>query len=225
MKIIDLSLEIHENMTTYPDPKYPPPKLEFIITPDQDWMGRYSGAFWTFNHAGTHLDSPLHFNLCGGTKTIDKVPLEVLVGPAVIIGVPQVKTGPIDSNLLAANLPEGVTTKGKRLIVWTGYTDDRWGTAKYFEDAPYLTGDAAEWIVGQGFGLVALDCQTDKFLSKELPVHNTLLSHEVYILEYICNVKQLPPKETFLVVAPLRLKGMEASPARVFAIDGSCSPQ
>ena len=83
--------------------------------------------------------------------------------------------------------------------------------------------DAAEWIVEQGVPMVAIDFQTDKPGDSAFPVHNELLSHEVYILEYINNVYQLIEKgfgrEFILSCGSLKLDGLEASTARVFAIE------
>jgi kynurenine formamidase len=60
----------------------------------------------------------------------------------------------------------------------------------------------------------------DLFGSKDIPAHNVLLAHDVYILEYICNTPKLKDPECFLIVAPLKLRGLEASPTRVFAVEG-----
>ena len=220
MRIIDLTLDISEEMPIPASAQIPPPKFDFVLTPDTHWSGTYTGAFSMTIHMGTHLDAPMHFNYGPGVKTIDKVPLDVLVGPAVIIGLPEVKAGqPVTAALLQENLPD-VSTHNKRLIIWTGYTDERYGTPNYFQEAPYLTPDAADWIIEKGFVLVGLDFQTDQPGNKAQPVHNKLLPRDIYILEYICNCHQLPEKEVFLAVAPLKLKGMEASPVRVFAIEG-----
>ena len=42
-------------------------------------------AFRTCNHTGTHMDAPTHFY--HGLPTIDQVPLEHCVGPAVLVDV------------------------------------------------------------------------------------------------------------------------------------------
>ena len=222
MKVIDITLKIQKEMTVFPDPKYGAPELDWIIKPEEDWMGRYSGRLSMHNHAGTHIDTPMHFNHFPGVNTVDVIPLDVLVGPAIVIGLPEVKTGPITAEMLAEKIPDDIITEGKRVIIWTGFNDDRWAKPDYFEDVPYFTGDAADWIVEHGFVLTASDANTDKFGDKKLPVHNTLLANGIYILEYICNVRELTMPETFLVVAPLPLKGMEAAPARAYVIEEIC---
>ena len=110
-----------------------------------------------------------------------------------------------------------IDLKGKRLVIRTGYTDKYWGKEDYFQVSPYMTADAAAWIVEKGVVLVGIDFQTDKPGDGTFPAHNMFLKNDVYILEYIVNVYQLP-QECMLVVAPLKLKGMEASACRVFAL-------
>lgn len=216
MKIVDLTITVNDKMTIFPDPAYKNPELSFIIEPEQDWMGRYSGQYRTFNHAGTHIDAPKHFNHPG---TIDEAPLEALNGPCIIVGFPGIANrAPVTGEMLKAALPKGVETKGKKLIIWTGYIDKRWYTPNFFEEAPYLTGCCADAILELGFTMVGIDCQTDEYGSKELPVHNKLLGNHVYILEYICNTAGLGNREAFLVAAPLKLQNMEASPCRAYVI-------
>src|SRR5688572_20274821 len=53
------------------------------MTPD----GYYYAAnnFFTSEHGGTHLDAPVHF--AQGKQSVDQIPLEKLVGAAVVIDV------------------------------------------------------------------------------------------------------------------------------------------
>src|SRR5262245_14066802 len=44
-----------------------------------------SNTFCTPEHGGTHLDAPIHF--AAGKRTTDQVPVEQLIGPAVVIDV------------------------------------------------------------------------------------------------------------------------------------------
>ena len=44
-----------------------------------------ANAFCTAEHGGTHLDAPIHFHETG--QTADRIPLDRLIGPAVVIDV------------------------------------------------------------------------------------------------------------------------------------------
>lgn len=219
MKVIDLTLDLYEGMPTFPVSWYPSPKMEFILNPGNDPSGshRWASKAQIFAHGGTHLDAPMHFNNSAGIKTIDKVPPETLVGAGVVLDMYHKNNlEPVTAKDLA-EAADGINLQGKRLLIRTGYTDKNWGKPDYFQVSPYLTADAAQWIVDQGIVLVGIDFQTDKPGDATFPVHNILLKNDVYILEYIVNVYDVP-RECTVVVAPLKLRAMEASTCRVFAV-------
>ena len=219
MKIIDMGLEIHEDMTRWPDPKYKAPELTWLINGDEPGprKNRFSGQIKIYNHIGTHMDSPKHY---GYNSTIDQADLNVTCGPAYVVKFPELRTGPVTAEMLAAKVPEDYDCRGKRLVIGCGYLDENWNKKEdYFKGAPYLHESAAQWIVDKGFVLVGLDLQTDGQPEKGPVSHYTFLSNGVYILEYLCNYDQWPEGESFLVAAPLKLRGMEASPVRACLID------
>lgn len=224
MKAVDLTLTIYEGMPCFPVDWYPKPKFENVLVPDTDPTGshRYASKALLFNHGGTHLDSPKHYNYFDCKKTIDIVPTEVLVGDAVSAHFPDKKNL---EEITASDLEkatQGKNLKGVRLVITTGYTDANWGKEDYFKVSPYLSIDAAEWMVKKEIAMVAIDFQTDKPGDASFPVHNILLSNEIYILEYLTNIPELIASgfgdEFTLVVGALKLKDLEASTARVFAI-------
>ena len=219
MKVIDLTLDLYEGMPTFPVPWYPSPKMEFILTPENDPTNshRYASKCQIFSHGGTHLDAPMHYNNGPGIKTIDKAPPKTLVGPCVVVDMYHKKFLEEITSQDLAGATKGMDLRGKRLVIRTGYTDKHWGSPDYFNVSPYMTADAARWIVDQGVVLVGIDFQTDKPGDGTFPAHNVLLENDVYILEYLTNVYDVP-KECILVVAPLKLRGMEASTCRVFAL-------
>lgn len=225
MKVADLTLTIYEGMPCFPVEWYPKPEFTDILHVDNDPTGshRYASKALLFAHGGTHLDSPKHFNYFDCKKTIDAVPLNVLVNDTLWVHLPDKKN--LDA-ITAEDLERataGKDRKGKGLLITTGYTDRHWGEADYFQVAPYLAVDAAEWMVANGIVMVSIDFQTDKPGDARFPVHNTLLSNEVYILEYINDVQSLIDQgfsnEFILSVGALKLQNCEASTARVFAIE------
>lgn len=224
MKVADLTLTIYEGMPCFPVSWYPSPKFEDILHVDNDPTNshRYASKAQLFSHGGTHLDSPKHYNYFDCKETIDVVPKDVLVNQCVWVHFGDKKNlEPISADDLA-KATEGVDVAGKTLLITTGYTDKHWGEADYFQVSPYLGVDAAEWMVEKKIAMVAIDFQTDKPGDAAFPVHNVLLSHKVYILEYINDVQSLFDqgfgREFILSVGSLKLKNLEASTARVFAI-------
>ncbi|MEW6398877.1 MAG: cyclase family protein [Bacillota bacterium] len=216
-RIIDLTLDLYQGMPVFPAPWYPNPEMSFVLTPDQDAAGRTASKVVLFNHAGTHMDAPLHF--VRGGQPIDRVPLETLFGTALVVDMYQ--KGNLEP-ITAQDLDTAVALRsgsGFRLLIRTGYTTRNWGRRDYFSASPYLTQDAAEWIVRQGFCLVAIDFQTDRPGDASFPVHKTLLGNGVIIVEYLTNVEAITRDRVLLVALPLRLRGLEASPCRVIAVE------
>jgi kynurenine formamidase len=69
--------------------------------------------------------------------------------------------------------------RGRAVLVNTGW-DRHWGSERYFEGHPYLTGELAEWLVRAGAVLVGIDSlNIDGIATRERPVRSVLLGHEV----------------------------------------------
>ncbi|HHV78072.1 MAG TPA: cyclase family protein [Firmicutes bacterium] len=216
-KYIDLTLDLSEGMPVFPVKWYPKPKFTMVLTPDIDPSGRYASSALVFMHAGTHVDSPMHFGEV--ERPIDTISLEVLCGPTAIIDMYDKPNGAgITAADLEARCPKSAR-RGDRVIIRTGFTTKFWGHPNYFSISPYLTKDAAEWLVEKGFCLVAIDFQTDKPGDATFPVHNTLLRNHVIIVEYLTNVEEISSDRVTMYALPLRFKGLEASPARVIVVE------
>jgi arylformamidase len=92
--IIDISRPIGPNTPVWPgDPPVLVERVARIEAGDPADVSRLQLG----THTGTHVDPPAHF-LPGGV-TVDELPLDVLVGPAVVAdltGVPAIDAGALD---------------------------------------------------------------------------------------------------------------------------------
>jgi arylformamidase len=167
------------------------------------------------SHTGTHVDPPAHF-LEGGA-TVDQLPLEVLVGPAVVVDLTG-RPGPIGpADLDAVALPGGT----ERVLMKTD-NSARWPERlqTFPDDYVALSPAGAAWMVERGVRLVGAD-----FLSVEEPdvpghpTHVTLLSAGVVILEGL-DLSAVAPGPYELVCLPLLLAGCDGAPARAVLIQG-----
>ena len=148
-------------------------------------------------HTGTHVDPPAHF--LPGTGTVDVLPLDVLIGPAVVAHFPG---GPIDRAALESlSLPEGST----RLLLRTG------------GDTGALTPDGARYLVERGVQLVGADTLSLEPDSRDYPVHRILLGVNVVIVEGL-DLSAVAPGSYQLVCLPLRIVGGDGAPARAVLI-------
>jgi kynurenine formamidase len=168
-------------------------------------------AFLTCNHTGTHMDAPAHFY--NGVRTIEQVPLEQFIGPATLVDVrhigPRGEITPTDFT----KCEEAIKTTGK-VILWTGWSS-RWGQPGYFDDYPVLSDQAATWLVERGAHLVGMDTPSPD--RDPHGAHYILLGANMVIVENLRGLEQINRNVFELIVVPLPLKGLEASPVRPIA--------
>ncbi|MEZ5003157.1 MAG: cyclase family protein [Chitinophagales bacterium] len=160
------------------------------------------------SHTATHIDAPAHF-VKNGT-TIESIPLETLVGDAVVIEIKGVKRI-TSEHLMAANIP--LTTQ--RLLIKTD-NDRYWNNEvhPFKQDFAALTKDAAHWLVNQKILLVGIDYLSIQIFTDQPDTHLILLNNNVIILETI-NLSKIVPGKYELYCMPLLVVGAEAAPARV----------
>lgn len=207
MPIYDLSVPLSVDLPTYPgDPG-------ICI---QDWSKLANGdganvSTLSFGaHTGTHVDAPAHF--FDGTKKVELLDLESLIGEAQVIHVPEEKRV-IDEDFVTANYAVGsrrVLFKTRNSAFWSGdFTEFR-------TDFTYLDLPAAQKLVQLGVKLVGIDyLSIKKFRSKDHEVHRALLSNEVIIVEGL-NLTDVPAGKYELICLPLRLRSHlgDGAPAR-----------
>ena len=178
-------------------------------------------------HMGTHIDAPMHF--IRGGDTIEDLALDRLVGEAIALDLRHKKGQvPIERADLEEAMKKvrrkGIESKrGDRLLLCTGHHERCWGSLDYWNQSPYLTEDAAQWIIDQGFAAVGYDFSQDiprdqRKPGQHGPIHTKLLGNSVYNIEYLTGLDQVAGKKVWLSAAPILIKGVEAAPARVYAI-------
>lgn len=218
MKIIDLSLPIEEGMMTFPTHWHP--VVEVTILGRHGIEGRETREIVLGTHTGTHADAPRHFIPNGGT--IDEIPLDILIGPATVADF----TGclalqEIDVKDLQQKLGTQVPP---RLILRTGWSE-YFGQMKFYNEYPFLSEKAAQWLVDRGVRLIAMDTPSpdnpahSRDSTRDSPNHKVLLGAGVVLVEYLANLKAISAASVELIVLPLKLKGGDGSPARCVAIE------
>lgn len=203
---IDVSAPIDPHTT----PVYPgntPVKLDFNLSYDQgDQLALSSYTFGA--HTGTHIDAPMHF--VEGGASVDRVPLERFVGPALVIDcTPDAKV--ID----AAELNKHRWKGARRILFRTRNSRNHWMTDPAFhEDFTYVAPDAAQLLADAGVELVGIDyLSAEKYRSSDFRTHLILLGKGIPVLEGL-QLTDVTPGTYDLIVLPLRVTGHEAAPAR-----------
>lgn len=217
MKFIDLSHTIEEGVVTYRG--LPAPIICDFWTREEskNWYEEGTsfqiGKIEMVANTGTYLDTPFHRYEEG--KDLSEILIEqTAMLEAVLIAVPFEENLSIDKSFF-----EGLNLTGKAVLVHTGW-DKKWKTDEYYVGNPFLTTDAAEYLVRQKVKLVGIDSHNiDDVAGKSRPVHSILLKNEILIVEHLCNLNQVPINTPFKFSAtPPKVKGMGTFPVRAYAI-------
>ena len=181
-------------------------------------------------HTGCHVESELHVAEDG--RAVDALPLDSVIGSAVVLDLtPVSERALLDAAALDhANdrLVEVGESIGVRdiLLLRTGWADRALGSSDYFRLSPALTAEAAEWLVAREPRCVGCDffeepaARDPGWEASEFVVHRTILGAGIPLVEGIVGLGSLPPRCEFF--APFfKFGGIEAAPARAFAVVGS----
>lgn len=158
-------------------------------------------------HTGTHVDAPAHF--IKDAAKIDSLSLEVLIGPARVVRVPDDATE-ISRDFLAEQDLAGV----ERILFHT--RNSNFWNEGFRKDFTHLLPEAAEYLIEKGIKLVGIDyLSIEKFHSGHHRTHITLLSNGVVILEGL-NLTETPTGDYELICLPLKIAegAGDGAPAR-----------
>lgn len=230
-KIIDLSLTID------PDDRYiqfprkhlcncEEPLTTFHVCSTVKQMGFHSTNISMTTQSFTHIDVPFHCFEDGIAN--DQLPLYRVIGDAVVIDMTHKKPG---EGVSARDLEDsGAEVRpGDIAIIRTGWTDQAWGTERFWNDMIYLENDACDWLIRKGIKALAQDFMTDISPMKQSGgkagagyngyAHREFLKRDIVLIEWCTNLRAISKPRVFFVCLPLKLKGTDGSAARVIAIE------
>jgi arylformamidase len=206
MRIIDVSLTVNYQLPVWPgDPPFSRTLASKIEAGAEANVSRVE----TGVHVGTHVDAPFHF--ISGGKTIDQLALETLIGPVLVVGIPEDVAVITADTIKQAGLPSGVTrtlfkTRNSRL----------WKQPHLQFDTGYVAVDntGAQYLVDCGVQLVGIDYFSIAPFVQTQPTHLTLLRAGVVIIEGL-DLSNVEPGNYMLYCLPIKLGGSDGAPARV----------
>ncbi|MBI4587488.1 MAG: cyclase family protein [Candidatus Rokubacteria bacterium] len=230
MRIVDLSMTVEECDSA----PFAKEEVYFKLKPIVKWeeKGFVSNMVEMTVHAGTHIDSPHHF--FREKPSVEQLPLDALIGEAVVLdltfkGTPKARITPEDLDRAERALEEkGLRIRpGGILFLRTDWpkghstTDPSW-----WNDSPYLTKEAAEWLVARrpavlGYDFAQEEKGTDyqnaeEILTSGMRVHRTILPKITCQIENLVNLHQIP-SHVKVIALPAKWR-TESAPARVVAI-------
>jgi arylformamidase len=204
---IDVSVAIDPSTL----PVYPgdaPAKFKTLLSYDKGDKLALSGLDMG-THTGTHIDAPLHF--IQGGATIDKIGLDQLNGPAIVIECSR-EAAVIDTAELNKH-PEW--RKAKRILFKTRNSyENIWDKKEFDKSFVAFAPDAAKLMADAGVQVVGIDyLSAEKFGATEPLAHRALLGKGIAIIEGL-DLRPAKAGEYELLLLPLKVVGLEGAPAR-----------
>ena len=193
-----------------------------------------SNSFSAPEHGGTHLDAPVHF--AQGKQTADQVPLENLIGAAVVIDVSEKALKNPDYLVSIKDVEDweqknDSISQGSIVLFHTGYgqyypdakkyfgTDEKGAAAIAHLHFPGIEPATAEWLATKRkIKALGLDTPSiDYGQSKDFKTHQTLLGRNIPAFENVANLDKLPAKGAYVVALPMKIKNGSGGPLRIVA--------
>jgi kynurenine formamidase len=214
--LVDVSHVVEHGMITYKG--LPAPLVCDFLSREQSHLLYAPGTEFHIGkiemvaNTGTYLDSPFHRYVNG--KDLSELPLEGLANLDGVVVPADLSQG----RAIGRAAFQGLDLRGKVVLVRTGW-DRHWRTDEYFEGHPFLTKDAAEYLLEAGVALVGIDSlNIDDTADLSRPVHSLLLAGEVPIVEHLRGLARLPGAGFRFFAVPVKVKGMGTFPVRAFGI-------
>ncbi|HXG21865.1 MAG TPA: cyclase family protein [Methylomirabilota bacterium] len=231
-KLVDLTYPFDEHTIYWPTSK--PFQLEVVSaqkTPAGYWYA--ANNICLAEHGGTHMDAPIHF--AEGKRAADEVPIQQLIGPAVVIDVRiQAQKDP-DYRVSVADLEvwekkNGRMPQGAIVLMFSGW-GARWPDKKTYLGTdqrgdvvnlhfPGFSKEAAEFLVSQrAIDAIGVDTPSiDYGQSHDFIVHRIINGANKPGLENVAHLDKLPAKGATVIALPMKIAKGSGGPVRIIAV-------
>lgn len=214
-RLIDLSHEVEHGMITYKG--LPAPLICDFLSREAsrsiytDGTEFHIGKIEMVANTGTYVDSPFHRFADG--LDLSQLPLDSL---ADLEGV--VIRAQSDGRSISEAAFKGMGVEGKAVLIHTGWSQ-HWRTDRYFEGHPFLTREAARFLVEAGAAFVGIDSYNiDDTADGTRPAHTLLLGSGIPICEHMRGLEQLPDWGFRLHATPVKVRAFGTFPVRAYAV-------
>jgi len=233
-RVVDLSHPYDEDTIYWPTAEGFELTVDFAGTTDKGYYYT-ANTFCSAEHGGTHIDAPIHF--AEGRPSVDQIPLERLMGHAVLIDVSAHSAD--DSDYLVTTedfesweADHGVLPEEAIVLLRTGFakywpdrtrymgTDERGPEAVAKLHFPGLDPDAARWLVAnRSINAIGLDTPSiDYGQSTHFESHQVLFAADIPAFENLTNLDRLPETGFMVIALPMKIAGGSGGPLRIVAI-------
>jgi kynurenine formamidase len=219
-EVIDLSRPIHTKMPVFPaiSKTYLGVYLGHKDTLRPGNISSQTNILVMCDHAGTHIDSPIHFNPEG--TSIDKMPIDSMVGNAVMQdysfkkNAESITAAEVEENLKKINVDPG----DLKFILFKTGAGEHYDTDEYLSKYLEVRADAVEWMLDRGILVFGVDASTVDH-AKDRATHMVMRKRVCYHIENLANLDKLPQDRIFtFVCTPLLMLNSSAAPFRALAL-------
>ncbi|HID04457.1 MAG TPA: cyclase family protein [Candidatus Caldiarchaeum subterraneum] len=173
-----------------------------------------------YNHLGTHVDAPRHFDE-KGRAVADYSPGELVFTRPRLVDIPKGVDEPITAEEMR-RIRDGILD-ADLLMIRTGIQRIRETEVEAFSrEGPYLTPEAARFIADElphlrALGIDAVSISSPKHREEGRESHRTLLKDRDFLIIEDMNLKDKPANIKQVILSPLMVIGVDSSPCVVWA--------
>lgn len=192
-----------------------------------------SGTFSASEHGGTHLDAPVHFASTG--MSVDEIPVENLLGPAVVIDIRMASQQNSDYQLTVQDITlweqqNGPIAQNDLVLIQTGWGQYWPDPQKYLGSTtpddpltlhfPGFSADAMSFLVHdrQVRGVGIDTASIDPGQSRDFMAHQILSTANSYAIENVAYLDQVPRRGATVFALPIKIKNGTGGPVRMIAV-------
>lgn len=227
MELIDLSRDLFHR--TQAHPSHPP----VIIGVWGDHSEKKSAGKTVFtskalslamsDHAGTHVDAPVHFDPRPGAASIDEMPLEKFYTSAICLDLSHVALkGQIAvPEMEAALAASGEAIRpGDTVLLYMATNERLLGKPGYLHDFPGLALESVHWLADRGIGMFGVEAISPAPEGEpNFQAHMACAERGITHIECLANLDKLIGRGRFTFIGfPLKIRGGTASPIRAVAL-------
>jgi kynurenine formamidase len=227
MEFVDLSRELFHR--TQRHPSHPP----VIMTVWSDHSEKVVAGATTFSskalsislsdHAGTHVDAPVHFDPRPEAASIDQVPLANFYTSAFCLDLSHV---PLKHAITVPEMKASLEKSGQEIrprdtvLIWMATNERLLGKPEYEHDFPGLALESVHWLADHGIGMFGVEAVSPSPEGElNFQAHIACAERGITHMECLANLDKVVGRGRFRFVGfPLKILGGTASPIRAVAI-------
>ena len=205
------------------------PGVEVIQTVNFAESGVNSNDWRVSEHAGTHMDAPIHFSADG--LTADEISPQTLIAPLAVVSIYDKTRANPDAQLTPDDLRgwerrHGTIPEGACVAMLSGWGERAGGDGFRNADGdgvmhfPGFHSEAAEMLMTERnvVGIAVDTLSLDHGPSKDFATHYLWLPANRWGLECVANLEQMPPTGGAIFVGSPKVRGATGGQCRVLGV-------